>query len=115
MCPSGRLSAIFQPTSGTLSKKGFTPNSWASWKRCWRLAMSISACAGAQKKVGQMSKTVYKDQPCFFNHVLRTRWFHRGLNDDRSQRDFATRYYGAGGEEREVNDAIGGRHLCDPK
>jgi nicotinamidase-related amidase len=36
MYPSGRQPAIFRPTSGTSSKKGFTPNSWRSWKRCWR-------------------------------------------------------------------------------
>jgi hypothetical protein len=41
---SGRHSEISRPTSGTSSKKGFTPNSCPSWKRCSRSATDISAC-----------------------------------------------------------------------
>ena len=48
---------IIRPTSGTSSKKRFTPNSWPSWKRCWRSATGISACAGARRKAAPTPKT----------------------------------------------------------
>ena len=38
-------------------EKGFTPNSWPSWKRCWRWATATSACAGARRKAGPTPKT----------------------------------------------------------
>src|SRR5215468_9804867 len=57
MNASGRHPTITRPMSGTSSKKGFTPNSWPSWKRCWRWATATSACAGAPRKAGPTPKT----------------------------------------------------------
>jgi hypothetical protein len=57
MNASGRRPMITWLTSGTSLKKAFTPNSCPRWKRCWRLATAISACAGARRKAGPTLKT----------------------------------------------------------